>query len=64
MIQFDTTNLQSVPSAHGLSTSEMALFEGKGKIMRHRKFYSTNDINETEIAKLLDLVAKKTASCH
>ena len=48
----------------GLSTSEMALFEGKGKIMRHRKFYSTNDINEIEIAKLLDLVAKKTTSCH
>jgi hypothetical protein len=48
----------------GLSESEMALFEGKGKIMRHRKFFDIKDINETEIAKLLDLVAKKTLSCH
>jgi len=48
----------------GLSKSEIDLFEGKGKVMRHRKYYSTNDINKQDIAKLIKLVAKKTTSCH
>ena len=48
----------------GLSESEMALFEGKGKIMRHRKFYIINSISEEEIVKLLELVFQKTINCH
>ena len=48
----------------GLSESEMSLFEGKGKIMRHRKFYSISDINEEELIKLLKLVFQKTINCH
>ena len=48
----------------GLSESEVALFEGKGKMMRHRKFYSQNDIDDVEVTKLLELVSKKTIKCH
>jgi len=48
----------------GLSDSEMSLFEGKGKIMRHRKFYSINNINEEEIIKMLKLVFQKSINCH
>jgi len=48
----------------GLTKSEMMLFEGKGKIMRHLKFYTSDDINKTEVTKLLRLVAIKTISCH
>lgn len=48
----------------GLSESELTLFEGKGKIMRHRKFYSINNITGEEIGKLLELVYKKTINCH
>ena len=48
----------------GLSKSEMALFEGKGKIIRHQKFYSLNDIDDIKIIKLLELVSKKTINCH
>ena len=48
----------------GLTKSEMMLFEGKGKMMRHLKFYTSEDINKTEVTKLLRLVAKKTTSCH
>ncbi len=48
----------------GLSESELALFEGKGKIMRHRKFYNINNITGEEIGKLLELVYKKTIICH
>ena len=48
----------------GLTKSEMTLFEGKGKMMRHLKFYTSDDINKTEVTKLLRLLAKKTISCH
>ena len=48
----------------GLSDSEMSLFDGKGKIMRHRKFYSINDINQEELIKLLKLVFQKSINCH
>ncbi|MBK5134269.1 hypothetical protein JJE00_07605 [Candidatus Bathyarchaeota archaeon] len=47
-----------------MSKSEMALFEGKGKMIRHQKFYSLNDIDDIEIIKLLELVSKKTINCH
>jgi hypothetical protein len=47
----------------GLSEQEMALFEGKGKMMRHRKFYSLEDVDEARVAQLLRLVAEKSAGC-
>jgi hypothetical protein len=50
-------------SVKGLSEQEMALFEGKGKLMRHVKFFSVEDVDEVRIAKLLRLVAEKGASC-
>ena len=50
-------------SVKGLSAQEQSLFEGKGQLMRHIKFYSLNDINETRLTKLLKLVIEKTASC-
>ena len=50
-------------SVKGLSEREKALFEGKGKTMRHLKFYSLEDVDEARVAKLLRLVAEKAASC-
>jgi len=47
----------------GLSEEEMALFEGKGKMMRHRKFYSLEDVDEARVAELLRLVAEKGKCC-
>jgi hypothetical protein len=47
----------------GLSEQEMALFEGKGKMMRHRKFYSLEDVDEARVAQLLRFVAEKSAGC-
>ena len=43
----------------GLSKKEIELFEGNGKIMRHVKFFSINDIDEKKIVKLLKLIDKK-----
>ena len=45
-------------SVKGLSKKEQDLFEGKGKTMRHIKFYSLKDINEKKIVKLLKIVKK------
>lgn len=50
-------------SIKGLSETELAPLEGKGKVMRHLKFYSLNDIDEAKVTKLLKLVLKKSASC-
>jgi hypothetical protein len=50
-------------SVKGLSEQEMALFEGKGKMMRHRKFYSLEDVDEARAAELLRLVAEKSKGC-
>lgn len=50
-------------SIKGLSETEQALLEGKGKMMRHLKFYSLNDIDEAEVTNLLKLVSKKSTSC-
>jgi hypothetical protein len=50
-------------SVKGLSEQEKALFEGKGKTMRHLKFYSLEDVDEARVTKLLRLVAEKVASC-
>jgi hypothetical protein len=35
------------------------VFEGKGKMMRHVKFYSLKDVDEARVVKLLRLVAEK-----
>ena len=40
----------------GLSTEELNLFEGKGKLMRHIKIYSLDEIDEEKIVKLLNVV--------
>jgi hypothetical protein len=50
-------------SVKGLSAEEAALFEGKGKMMRHIKFYSLEDVDEARVVKLLRLVAEKVAAC-
>jgi hypothetical protein len=50
-------------SVKGLSAQEQALFEGKGALMRHLKFYALEDVNEAKVAGLLRLVAEKSASC-
>ena len=47
-------------SVQGLSDQEMSLFEGKGKMMRHIKFHSLNDVDDEKVAKLLILVAEKS----
>ena len=46
-------------SIDGLSTEEIAKFEGSGKTMRHIKIHSLNDINENELVKLITLVDRK-----
>lgn len=50
-------------SVKGLSKQEKALFEGKGKMMRHVKFYSLEDVDEARVVKLLRLVAEKGVGC-
>lgn len=42
----------------GLSEKELGLFEGKGKTMRHRKFYSVEDIDEKQVVTLLKVAEK------
>lgn len=50
-------------SVKGLSEQEKTLFEGKGKMMRHVKFYSLEDVDEVRVVKLLMLVAEKGEGC-
>lgn len=38
------------------------MFEGKGKMMRHVKFY-LEDVDEGRVVKLLRLVAEKGVGC-
>lgn len=40
----------------GLSKEDIEFLEGKGKTMRHLKFYSVSDIDEKKIIKLLKAV--------
>lgn len=49
-------------SVKGLSNEDLENFEGKGKLMRHLKFFSPKEIDEKKVAKLLKLVYKK-AKC-
>ena len=44
---------------NGLSQEEIKLFEGSGKIMRHIKIHSLNEIDEKNLIKLIKLVDKK-----
>jgi len=46
-------------SVKDLSEQERKLFEGKGKMMRHIKFHSLEEVKEERVAKLLRLVAEK-----
>ena len=48
----------------GLSENELDLFEGKGKTMRHVKFYSVEDIHEKQIVTLLKVAEKALCSCY
>jgi hypothetical protein len=50
-------------SVNGLSEQEKALFEGKGNMMRHVKFYSLEGVDEARVVKLLKLVAEKSECC-
>jgi hypothetical protein len=43
-------------SLKGLSKTEMNLFEGSGKLMRHIKIFSLKEIDENKIVKLLKMV--------
>jgi hypothetical protein len=45
-----------VISIEGLSAEEINLFEGHGKIMRHIKIYTLDEIDEKKIVKLLKVV--------
>ncbi|MBT4792519.1 MAG: DUF1801 domain-containing protein, partial [Halobacteriovoraceae bacterium] len=47
-----------------LNKQEMNLLEGKGKIMRHLKYFSIKEVDEEKIVKLLKIVDKKHRSCH
>jgi hypothetical protein len=47
-------------SVKGLNKKEMDNFEGKGKLMRHLKFFSLDEIDEKKVVKLLKLVKRKS----
>ncbi|MEJ2241380.1 MAG: DUF1801 domain-containing protein [Candidatus Bathyarchaeota archaeon] len=48
---------------NGLNKDEIILFEGNGKTMRHIKIPTLEDIDETNLVKLIELVNKK-AVCN
>jgi hypothetical protein len=51
-------------SVSGLSEQELAMFEGKGKLMRHLKFFTEADVDSAKIEKMVKLVAEKsTCAC-
>jgi len=45
---------------NGLNEEEIGLFEGSGKTMRHVKNHSLEDIDGKKIAKLTEIVNRKT----
>lgn len=48
----------------GLSENEIKNFEGKGKTMRHLKFYPEKGLNEIKLLELMELVFEKSkCSC-
>lgn len=46
-------------SIKGLSSEEMRVFEGKGKVARHIKVYTPDDIDEDAIVRYLNMVKEK-----
>jgi len=48
---------------NGLTKEEIALFEGKGKTMRHIKFFSVDEIDEKQIIKLIIISKKAKCTC-
>jgi hypothetical protein len=50
-------------SVKGLSEDEINLLKGKGKLMRHLKFRTVNEINKSLIVKLIKIVKIKTKQC-
>lgn len=50
-------------SINGLSKKEMDLFEGAGKLMRHIKIFSVEDIDEKKLVKLLK-ISNKSICLH
>lgn len=46
----------------GLTEAELTRFQGKGKLMRHIKFFGIGEINEKEVVKLLMTGWKSKAS--
>ena len=50
-------------SINGLSDRELALFDGSGNTMRHKKIKSLKDIDEENLVELIKLVNKKS-SCE
>ncbi len=46
-------------SIKNLTNSEIALFEGDGKLTRHLKVHTLSDIDEEKIVQLLELVSSK-----
>jgi hypothetical protein len=48
---------------NGLSQKEIAMFEGKGKTMRHIKLFSMEDIDEKKIVNLLKISKKAKCTC-
>lgn len=47
----------------GLKKNENEL-EGKGRYMRHIKFYSSKDIGEKKLIRLIELTKKPYGECH
>lgn len=48
---------------NGLPQKQIDLFEGKGRTMRHIKFFSLDDIDEKRIVKLLKISKRAKCSC-
>ncbi len=46
----------------GLNSDEVALFEGSGKTMRHIKILTVENINKSNLVKLIRMVDQK-ATC-
>lgn len=43
-------------SVEGLTEEEMNRFDGKGDLMRHKKFLSIGDVSEADVIELLHVV--------
>ena len=50
-------------AVNGLSQKQMDLFEGKGRMMRHLKFFSLKDVDEAKIVRLLKVSRRAKRSC-